>query len=267
MQSHEELLELMSQKTRKEMKDHLLATAPEGCETALLERTHLRLNETRRKLVAVRAERAKIMREVSIRQRKMTDWKGKIPRRNEPTQHDVQRELKRLGQMPCAIVARFEDGVGKLVFDKYLASALTELDGFEKIWIIMTVPEGLSFKLGRCQNNIYLCLADVKKVDVKKGIVYISGLLPSGDLSLLKEITILDIKPYLAYCEAMTPSTGNESQSEAIHTVSKASRLGSVTEDMADMSSTNKAIDRLSLEEDVFEGESLNDTVGEDGGE
>lgn len=204
-----------SMKTRADLKRELAATVPPGQEGAFLVSATSALDEARASLQTLRDERVRLKRLISIRERKHQDWKGKVPRGNAaPTLEDAEAEVARAGAAPChrvADVALAGDGVVEVRFRDEFKRALNGVDGFEKIWVIALATGQAQFSGGSCVagdegEGLYLWLADVVSADEKTGVVRVRGLGFVGDESRVGEVTVVDVKPYLPYCEAWSSS-------------------------------------------------------------
>lgn len=202
-------------RTRAALKRELLRTIPQGAEKAYLERSAAALTCAQERLSALREERVKLRRAISIRERKLRDWKGKVPRTHEPTQQDVARELERCGEMPLARIGLFDGRCRAITVHAAYARALTGLDGFDKAWLIVAVPCGddcvdggacwprvtVRGKDGQEQwMRVILQLVSVIRCDVKNALVEVEGLDLQGCGA--EDAVVIDIKPYLSYCEA-----------------------------------------------------------------
>lgn len=214
-------------KTRADLKRELEQTVPHGEEQAVVDAANAALEAARANVKSLRAERARLMRQISIRERKMSDWKGKIPRADEPTMHAAEEELARAGTAVCQRVANLvadEHGrVARLQFHPEFRRALTGVDGFDKLWVVAWAPDGVALE-GSCRiagaadapgENVYLWLAHICSADVTAGIVHISGLDFLTAHPALAEIAVLDVKPYLPYCDALPAAPNAPSQSAA----------------------------------------------------
>lgn len=199
-------------KTRADLKRELAATVPLGEEESFLASATASLEESRAALQAFRDERVQLKRLISVRERKRQDWKGKVPRGTDPpTVADAHAEVARAGTAPChrvADVTLVADGV-HLTFRNEFKRALNGADGFEKIWVVVRAPPHARFEGGRCVTGdaedgqgLYLWLADVVSADDASGIVHVRGLEFVGDKGRIGDMTVVDIKPYLPYCEA-----------------------------------------------------------------
>lgn len=188
-----------SLKTRADLKLELMRTVPPGEESNVLQQVENQLESSRERLAALRTQRVSIMRQISIRERKLSDWKGKIPRTEPPSVAAAMKEMRRLGEVPCHAVGKLRAD-GYIVVGRDFARALTGVDGFEKVWLVVQDAEGV-VRTGRCvgvDEAVCLCLVDVVSCDVKKGLLQVSGIHTSDGT----EVTVLDIKPYLSYCES-----------------------------------------------------------------
>lgn len=208
-------------KTRADLKRELIATVAPGEEISYLNSATSALEEARVALQSLRDERVRLKRLISIRERKHQDWKGKIPRGDSaPTRDDAQAEVARAGTAPCHRVADVtvggNDGTFELVFRDEFKRGLSGVMGFEKIWVIAVAKGESLFRGGRCMvgnreerdQGLFLWLANVVAVDEKTGIVKIEGVELTEDECKVEDIAILDIKPYLPYCEAWPSSNG-----------------------------------------------------------
>lgn len=199
-------------KTRADLKRELAATVPLGEEEAFLASATMSLEKSRATLQAFRDERVQLKRLISVRERKRQDWKGKVPRgTNAPTITDAHAEVARAGAAPCHSVADVTlatDGV-HLRFQDEFKRALNGVDGFEKIWVVALAPPNAKFEGGQCVTGavgegqgLYLWLADVVSADDATGVMHVRGLEFVGDEGRIGDVTVVDIKPYLPYCEA-----------------------------------------------------------------
>lgn len=198
----------MALRTRADLKRELCRTIPPGEEQEYLTRVETELSTLQDELSALRTKRASLMRQISVRQRKLVDWKGKVPRTSEASTKSAQEELQRIGSMQC-------HRIGKLIsahevhVEKAFASALKGVDGFSRIWMVIAAPRDLLVD-GLCTGcDVYLCVVDVKSCSEKTGKIAIEGLRVKGDVNRLQEATVIDIKPYLSYCEAWKEDEAN----------------------------------------------------------
>lgn len=201
---------MKSTKTRATLKRELSSTIPAGEESSFLASAAAALEESRRQLQTLRAERAAIRRQISVRERKRQDWKGKVPRpAGDPGRTEALAELARCGAASCRRVASIQEGNGRLqlrFLDSFKA-ALSGLEGFAKMWIVAIAPVWVEVQEGRCcagegGKSVYLWLVDVEGFDVKEGVVQIAGMSFEFGGDVMGEILVLDVKPYLPYCEA-----------------------------------------------------------------
>lgn len=213
---------MKSTKTRAILKRELSSSIPDGEEASFLASAAAALEESRRQLQKLRAERAALRRQISIRERKRQDWKGKVPRpAGDPGRTEALAELARCGVASCRCVASIQlrNERSQLRFFDDFKAALSGLAGFAKLWIVAVAPAWVGVEMGRCcggeeRRNVYLWLVDVEAVDVKEGVVQIVGMNFEFGEDALKEILVLDVKPYLPYCEAWPLDPKEESQLE-----------------------------------------------------
>jgi len=119
-----------------------------------------------------------------------------------------QSELKNQPEDYTPVIAKLE-----IFTDKVPAIALKDLDGFDRIWVIawlhlnkhwnpmVTPPRGPKVKRGTLAtraphrpNPIGLSAPKIHKVE--GNIIFVEG------IDLLDQTPILDIKPYVTYCDA-----------------------------------------------------------------
>lgn len=207
-------------KTRADLKRELDATVPIGEETTYLAAATSALETARAELQALREQRVNLMRQISVRERKRQDWKGKIVRGpNAPAISDAIAEVARAGCAQCHCIAGISlaknHGELWLRFRAAFRRALTGVDGFAKLWVIARVAGEAPLAHGLCASidnggpdnlSVYLWLVDVVAVDVKSGTVQVAGLSFLGSDADLSQIVVLDVKPYLPYCEAWPDS-------------------------------------------------------------
>lgn len=202
-------------KTRVELKEELLKVIPKGEERKYLAEAESKLNTLQSQLQQLQAKRATIRRGITIRERKLRDWKSKIPRATDiPSVSAVKNAVQALPLVKCLAVGHVSNDVSYISISKRFAPALTGLDGFEKVWLIL---QALNDKDGDthceeaisssqpCQqeksachdSNVNFVLVDVVSSDARSGAVHI------GNLSItFANAMVLDIKPYLPYCES-----------------------------------------------------------------
>lgn len=194
------------------MKQQLLSTIAPGDEASLLLDAENRLQKARSELKSLREERSKVNREIAVRRRKLQEWKEKVPRGMEkvPSEGDMRRELERCGEATCRCVARVEildERRRRLRFGKAYRKGLGGVEGFEKMWVIVQMPDGIRMCEGELwtgtqQTAVYLCLVDIETVSEREGLVGIRGMEMEGDMGKVEEVSVLDMKPYVPYCDA-----------------------------------------------------------------
>ncbi|CAN8076171.1 unnamed protein product [Agarophyton chilense] len=190
-------------KTRAQLKRELDETLADGEEHAFLHHVEMQLDQLQSQLRDLSATRAAIMRQISVRERKLNDWKGKIPRTADFSCSDAQREVQRAGQMPCICVARFRDPQHIFV-EKMFCNALQGVERFSKLWLLMLAPTNLRFRALCLGRDVHLCLVQVRACDSKRALLTIDPIPFDGDPNQLAHTIIFDMKPYLSYCEAWT---------------------------------------------------------------
>ncbi|KAI0561473.1 YaeB-like protein [Gracilaria domingensis] len=190
-------------KTRAQLKRELNDTLAPGEEGHFLNHVEAQLDRFHHQLADLSARRAAIMRHISVRERKLNDWKGKIPRTTHANEADAQREMQRAGRMPCICIARFRNQ-HEIVVESALCNALQGVEGFSKLWLLCMAPPDLRFRAMCSGRDIYLCLVHVRHCDVRAGLLTIDPIQYEGDSDKLNQVAVFDIKPYLSYCEAWT---------------------------------------------------------------
>lgn len=181
-------------KTRADLKRELSQTIPHGDETAYLSKVEAQLTAARTRLQDLRARRVALSRRISVRERKKQDWKGKIPRREPPTQQLAISELSRLGSMPTHAVACATDRA--LRFETPFRTALTGVNGFQFVWVLLYAHGEEEMCHASCVGCVMLRLVGVEQCHVKEGLLVVDSSLPN--------LPVLDVKPYLSYCEAVS---------------------------------------------------------------
>jgi tRNA (Thr-GGU) A37 N-methylase len=208
-------------RTRGAFRREYEATIPEGCEATALAEATAELDATRERLRELRARRVDLVRKTAEHVRKLHDWKGKVPRPLGAPIPSVE-VADPSAAMPCRVVARvretrseeMEDGQLCLVFSKPYVRALEGVERFDKAWVIgMTADCGGGGGAHRSWNNpaLRMVLVDVverrgRNAQNKEVLVVRDG---GGDaLESLIGVSIVDVKPYLSYCEAHAEEEG-----------------------------------------------------------
>lgn len=169
------------------MKAHLSRTVPQGEEKEYLEEARRELRLAQEEIARLTKERTKLSREISVRQRKLGDWKGKIPRGDiEPP----TRALQRAGKMPWTCIADLDGS--SITIRKEYKRAIEGLRGFSHIWIVSVCGE----KLGIGAHAVH-------SIDEKVGTIVLK------DYSFCTDGVIVDIKPYLSYCDVWQECDSN----------------------------------------------------------
>lgn len=202
-------------KTRGELKEELLKTIPKGEESKFLAEAENKLSTLQSQLQQLQAKRATIRRGITIRERKLRDWKSKIPRVTDiPSVSSVEKTVHALPPVKCLVIGHVSGDASSILILRRFAPALTGLDGFEKAWVILhasnsksddahfeeTVAstQSSSQEMRTCDGSgINFALVGIVASDARSGIVHIESLSIS-----YAHATVLDIKPYLPYCEA-----------------------------------------------------------------
>lgn len=173
-------------KTRSELKRELLKHIPDGDEQLFLSKQEKKLAELQEELHKLEEHRSTIRRAVTIRERKIRDWKGKIPRDGDVPKGSFLGEDK---ASTSTVIGQVDPNNPSVInIQHFYAPALTGLTDFEKIWIFLAPKDD--------ERSVSMKLVNVISWDKKKLTLGI------GTLSDLPGRKIVDIKPYLPYCEA-----------------------------------------------------------------
>lgn len=185
-------------KTRGELKQELLTTIPEGEEGKFLLEAEQKLEEMKNRLLELQTQRASTRRGITIRERKLRDWKGKIPRVGDvPDSSEVLKHVKALLPVTCVKIGDIDDNCEILsIGDKYVG-ALSGLSGFDKMWVILHNKNSTDADETNGEFMPSAVVVDIVECDEKNGKIKIDGL----DQRVGGGV-VLDIKPYLPYCEA-----------------------------------------------------------------
>lgn len=188
--------------TRAELLSALDAATPAGGERACLSSNEALLRGSRARLDALRARRAMLARLVSVRARKRRDWKSKIPRGGVgvPDVRHARGCLSRAGPAPCVTLCLPTSLPAGVALRPCLRPTLAGLAGFSHVWVIVRERDArLALHLARlCQvrgHSLVLCPPP-----------------PPG--------AVLDLKPYLAYCDAPLTRRGTAAPPRSCSTAS-----------------------------------------------
>lgn len=206
--------------TRGELKKKLLQEVPKGAESAFLKQTTECLQEMQTSLQRLQTQRTELRRLITVRERKLKDWKCKIPRYGPPPSVDSIREsLTKMSTMrACAIGCMTP--AGHILFAPEFRGGLTGLAGFDKAWIVVIAPENDVLSCASCStisacvstssdSDPLLLLVDVLACNIGSGVVRISRMCGESQPCLSGGL-VVDVKPYLSYCEAWPdPSQNN----------------------------------------------------------
>lgn len=176
-------------KTRSEMKRELQKHIPNGEEHLFLSTQEKRQEELQEELHRLEERRSTIRRAVTIRERKIRDWKGKIPREGDvPDKKSVRSFVGKNKTSISTVIGEVDHNDPSVInIDQFYAPALTGLTDFEKAWVFFAPKE---------EKSASMELVNVISWDRKKLTLRTDR---SSNLSGRK---IVDIKPYLPYCEA-----------------------------------------------------------------
>lgn len=171
------------------MKKELQSRIPNGVEKLFLSTQEQKQDELQEELHKLEERRSTIRRAISIRERKIRDWKGKIPRESAIPENQSMRAL--LGESKTSkstIIGEVSQNDASVIsiLPSY-GNALAGLTDFGKAWLFLAPIDG---------KNVSMKLVDIVSWDRKQLLLKIRK---SSELLGRK---IVDIKPYLPYCEA-----------------------------------------------------------------
>lgn len=215
--------------SRQALKEHLRRTVPEGAEGEYLREAEEKLRELQAQLQQLQERRGGLRRQITIRERKLVDWKSKIPRAVDvlPPMNEIAECVSTSRAAACHEVARIsqvktEEGVTTATLSvlTHFKTGLKGLAGFEKAWLVLAIGEAVHGKMSHdasgnasrhmgpdfspTSSTVSLVLVDVIDCDEREGKLGIA-LVPTsndscGDHSL--HGAVIDIKPYINYCDS-----------------------------------------------------------------
>lgn len=229
--------------SRQVLKEHLKKTIAGGAEVGYLREAEDELSRLQTELQQLQERRANLRRQITIRERKLLDWKGKIPRAHGalPSVNEVTESVSTMPSAACHEIGRIselnsENGkvLATLTVASHFRTGIKGLAGFEKAWIVL-----VSKKLGRGEllcgddkdddkdgvacgvnetkptrsrscmpsaSGVELILVDIANCDERSGTLIVALIEPSIERSYggaaFTEATVIDIKPYLSYCDS-----------------------------------------------------------------
>lgn len=208
-------------RTRGSFRREYEASLAPGSEAAALSTVSAELAATRVQLRALRARRVELGRRSAEHVRKLADWKGKVPRALGAAVPEGPGPVGFMPRVGIAEVRRRGELELGLVFLKRFVRGLEGVERFSKIWVLAVPGKGDGVVDGdnastasgsgngsrRCWGNddFVMVLVDVvgrvgKGVRDKEVLVVRDG--GGNALEKLVGATVIDIKPYLRYCEA-----------------------------------------------------------------
>lgn len=174
--------------SRYALKAHWSRTTGEGEEHELLRNTERELGAAKAELEGMIRERNELSREISVRERKLCDWKGKVPRGElEPP----TRALERASDVSCVCIGVVRGR--RMEIEKRYRRALTGLSGFSHGWVIYLKGGG---------DEVIVEGVKLERIDEKSGILELSEGLKQAQAETGLEAKIVDLKPYLGYCDS-----------------------------------------------------------------
>jgi tRNA (Thr-GGU) A37 N-methylase len=224
--------------TRATLRREYEQSIPVGEEAEVFLAAATEVDEAVVRLRDLREIRVGLARRASEHRRKLHDWKGKVPREQGTPAPDAARNTQ--GDMPCVEVARIvrlpraasSRGDGALRFLPRYVRALEGVQRFSKVWVVVLsrgdvdVAEATGRQPAVCQHpslvttgqlRVNLVLVDVIErrgpSAVDKDLLVINGLNSEAILKQEGETFVVDVKPYLSYCEAFPVVQAQESSS------------------------------------------------------
>lgn len=228
-------------KSRRELKEYLQNSLPPGSESQYLRENEEKLDRLQTELKGLQEQRAQLRRQITIRERKLLDWKSKIPRVGNtlPAICEVADNTESMSDIMCHDVGQltlsqcFENNRREFILSirSQFIPGLKRLADFKKIWLVIfsssqDIPShcGESFKtcddqhcvVLSCQGNCFpinsklsLLLVDLLHCDERTGILRLSPTLSCPHQSsispaLMGNVTVVDIKPYISYCDSVS---------------------------------------------------------------
>lgn len=179
-----------SPKTRIELKTLLSQVIPTGEEQRVLDDAQRQLKSSQEEIKLLTARSIAVGRDISVRERKLADWKGKIAREGmrPPT-----RALERAGEMDWCSIGNFFENDNTLVLHKMYRRSMMGLSGFSHAWLILVGTER------KTTRTICTLAVAMEKVEENTGVIKFD--MEKNEMEM-EECDIIDIKPYLAYCDA-----------------------------------------------------------------
>lgn len=223
-------------RTRGDFRHEYEVSLAPGDEARVFEDVSVSLDVARQRLRDLRFRRVDVAKRRSEHLRKLSDWKGKIPRNlGAPI---PSRESCFGTGMPCKAIATFAGPIRSwrgnrsrvgIVFRSKYVRALYGLDLFDKVWLLFTVSqdgyeEGAIFprvkgQLGICENLGQQAGSNEKQVHLllvsllarcgrgsnSNDMIIVEAETPGTPLADIvhAHAAVIDVKPYLSYCEAL----------------------------------------------------------------
>jgi tRNA (Thr-GGU) A37 N-methylase len=182
------------------------------------------LDSARVRLGELRSQRVDLARRAAEHRRKLHDWKGKVPRSLGAPPPDAAPDTP---DMPCVEIAQLveptragrEKGTAAFLFLPPYVRAMEGIECFSKAWVILRAPKGVQMT-GACNpsechpahggTTLHLLLVDVAERRGRcmkdKELLIVNGLDAAAVLRQSTAVHVIDIKPYLSYCEAFPAS-------------------------------------------------------------
>lgn len=206
-------------------------TLAAGAEAAALSAANAELDATRAHLRALRARRVDLVRRTAEHVRKLHDWKGKVPRplgapvpAGAPAGAPTGMPYTPVAYVKERDAREMQGGLLSLVFLKPFVRALEGLERFDKAWVLGQPAaaggngsagvhggdEGAGVVRSWCNADFVMVLVDElerrgRSAQNKEVVVVRDG---GGDaLHELLGVAVIDVKPYLSYCEAHEEET------------------------------------------------------------
>jgi tRNA (Thr-GGU) A37 N-methylase len=244
--------------TRATLRRDLEQSIPAGQEAEVFLAASAEVDEAVARLRDLREARVALAKRASEHRRKLHDWKGKIPREQGAPAPDISISAK--GVMPCVTVATIvrppraarSRGEGALLFLPRYKRALDGVQRFSKLWVVVLSRGDVIFSQATgerpavCQHpgwaaaegmRVHLVLVDIVERRgpnaVDKDMLVVNGLNSEAIIAQTGETFVIDIKPYLAYCEAF-PNPQEQEQHTLLAPSTPSSKDSPVPTDTSD---------------------------------
>ena len=176
----------------EQLKAFLSRWTPQGGEEAQLEKARKELEKIEAEVGALWKERTMLQKNICAREQIIDDWKGKIPRDMDILPPKTKAH-ERAGNLPWIEIAKWDRKDRVVVVGDEYKRCTKGLEGFSHIWLIYIL-----------NNDVKAQVFEVDKMEDGRKIWVSSSKGTSYSKMYEKGVAIIDIKPYLSYCESIT---------------------------------------------------------------